>query len=375
MNKLHILHLEDSDADALLVQYAIHASGLDAEIVLAKKSSDYLEAIERGGFDVILADNGVADLTGLTALQKAREHCPSVPVICVCGCADEATALASRKAGAWGFVSKDHLWQLAFAIPQAVSAARATGAQGAGESQTTRHARVLAETKAQLEAVTRELETFTYSVSHDLRAPLRAITAFVQVLFEDCASQLDETAREHLERIRTQSVRMAALIEGLVRLARITGADVNKQTVDLSGLAHEVKLRLESNDPARRVQWEIQPGLEADADPTLMRTVLENLLSNAWKFTSRCAPARIEFGAQKTIDGSRAYFVGDNGLGFDPTNAAKLFGPFQHLHCEADLRGAGIGLATVQRILHKHGGRVWAEGTPGKGACFYFTLP
>jgi light-regulated signal transduction histidine kinase (bacteriophytochrome) len=123
------------------------------------------------------------------------------------------------------------------------------------------------------------------------------------------------------------------------------------------------------------VEWDIQPGLEAEADPVLMRTVLENLLSNARKFTSRSPAARIQFGAQRSSDGSLAYFVRDNGLGFDPSYAVKLFGPFQHLHSETDLRGAGIGLAAVQRIIHKHGGRVWAEGTPGKGASFYFTLP
>jgi signal transduction histidine kinase len=376
MSKLCILHLEDSDADASLVQRTLRASGIDAEIVLAKKASEFLGAIGRGGFDVILADNGVPGLTGLTALKKAREKCPSTPFICVSGHENEAQALASRQAGAWGFVAKDHLWQLAFAIPNAVQAAQAAAAprntREPKEGLTTKR---LAETKAQLEAVSKELETFTYSVSHDLRAPLRAISAFVQVLFEDCAGELDVTAREHLERIRSQSARMAALLEHLVRLARISRADLHKQKINLTELAEEIKARLEAAEPARRVEWRIQPRLEAEADPALMRTVLENLLGNAWKFTSKSATARIQFGAQPSADGSLAYFVKDNGLGFDPPFAVKLFGPFQHLHSEADLRGAGIGLAAVQRIIHKHGGRVWAEGSPGKGACFYFTLP
>ncbi|MBI3140614.1 MAG: PAS domain S-box protein [Rhodocyclales bacterium] len=226
---------------------------------------------------------------------------------------------------------------------------------------------------AELEASNRELEAFSYSVSHDLRAPLRGIDGFAQILAEDYAHHLDGAAREHLARIRTATQRMAQLIDEMLELARITRVTIHHRRVDLSALARSILPELRQ-DSTRQVEFLVAHQVEAQADPTLMRVVLDNLLGNAWKFTGRTAAARIEFGA-RADNGERVYFVRDNGAGFDPAYADKLFRTFQRLHRPDEFPGTGIGLATVHRIIQRHGGRVWAEGAVGEGATFYFTLP
>jgi PAS domain S-box-containing protein len=231
----------------------------------------------------------------------------------------------------------------------------------------------LARRNAELEALNRELEAFSYSVSHDLRAPLRSIDGFSQALIEDYGDRLDAPAREFLQRVRAAAQRMAVLIDDLLKLARVTRTGLKLEEVDLSALAREVAAELREHDPDRPVELAIAPDLRATADPRLVRLVLENLLGNAWKFTRGRAPARIEFSAV-TRDDSTAYCVRDNGAGFDMGYAGKLFGAFQRLHNASDYPGTGIGLATVQRIVHKHGGEVWAEGAVGQGASFCFTL-
>ncbi len=236
------------------------------------------------------------------------------------------------------------------------------------------------ERTADLAAVNRELEAFAYSVSHDLRAPLRAMDGFSQVLLEDHAPQLDPAARDHLERIRRGAQRMGKLIDDILALSRATRVEMSRTTVDLSTTAEQVLADCASSEPERRVTWEIQPGLVARGDPQLLRLVLENLLNNAWKFTRRQPAARIEFGRlspQQTgqSGGLDVYYVRDNGVGFDMMFADKLFGAFQRLHRSDEFPGTGIGLATVQRIIHRHHGRVWAEAEVDRGATIYFTLP
>lgn len=230
------------------------------------------------------------------------------------------------------------------------------------------------ERTAELEAANRELEAFSYSVSHDLRAPLRSIDGFSRIVLEDCAAKLDEDGRDNLRRVRAATQRMGELIDGILRLSRVARAELRGETLDLSALVHEVLAELQQADPARRVECVVAPGLTTLADPLLLRIVLENLLSNAWKFTGRRAAARIEFGAIER-DGTRAFFVRDNGAGFDANYAGKLFRPFQRLHSQDEFPGHGIGLATVQRIVRRHGGRLWAEGKVNEGAAFFFTLP
>lgn len=225
-----------------------------------------------------------------------------------------------------------------------------------------------------LAAANRELESFSYSVSHDLRAPLRTVDGFSQILLDEYAEKLDEVGRGYLERVRSGSRRMAELIDDLLELARVTRRDLQVQDCDLSALANDILGDLSQGDPARKVRIEVAAGMRVAADGGLLRIALENLLRNAWKFTGRRTDAVIEVGC--TGEGSeKTYFVRDNGVGFDMAYANKLFGAFQRLHSESEFEGTGIGLALVQRVVRRHGGSVWAEASPGAGACFYFTLP
>jgi len=224
-----------------------------------------------------------------------------------------------------------------------------------------------------LESVNHELEAFSYSVSHDLRAPLRAVDGFSRILLDEYADRLDDTGRDRLRRVRTAAQRMATLIDDLLKLSRITRSELKREDIDLSALAAEVIDELRNQEPNRVVQCTIQPGLIVWGDARLLRIVLDNLLGNAWKFTSKQPEAQIEFGMQMQDD-EPVYFVRDNGAGFDMAYAEKLFGAFQRLHDTNEFPGTGIGLATAQRIVHKHGGRIWAESKVEQGAIFYFTL-
>jgi PAS domain S-box-containing protein len=231
---------------------------------------------------------------------------------------------------------------------------------------------------AELEASTRELDAFAYSVSHDLRAPLRSLDGFSQMLLEDYGETLDETGRDYLHRLRAGAQRMAQLIDDLLDLSRATRVELRRERVDLSGLARTVVGELRAADPGRDVEVTVADHLVASGDPHLIRLVLQNLLSNAWKFTSKRSGARIEVGARDgggQGDGERVFLVRDNGAGFDMRYAGKLFDPFQRLHAAAEFEGTGVGLAIVQRIVRRHGGRVWAESEPDRGAAFWFTLP
>jgi signal transduction histidine kinase len=226
---------------------------------------------------------------------------------------------------------------------------------------------------AELLAANKELEAFSYSVSHDLRAPLRAMDGFSMALLEDSAGKLDETAQGYLRRIRAGSQRMAELIDDLLNLSRITRAEMRRERVDLTAMAEEIGAEFKVSCPDRQVELVVTRAMVVRADGPMLRVVLNNLLGNAWKYTARCAQARIEVGAQEQ-DGKRVFFVRDNGAGFDMAYVGKLFGAFQRLHSAQEFEGTGIGLALVQRIIHRHGGCVRAEGAVGQGATFYFTL-
>jgi light-regulated signal transduction histidine kinase (bacteriophytochrome) len=225
-----------------------------------------------------------------------------------------------------------------------------------------------------LAAANRELESFSYSVSHDLRAPLRTIDGFSKILLDEYASKLDATGRSYLDRVRAGSQRMAKLIDDLLELARITRRDPQIRACDLTALALDIATELKTADPRREVRVAVAPGMMVAADAGLLRIALDNLLRNAWKFTSLKSDAVIEVGCVDAVDG-RTYFVRDNGVGFDMAYVNKLFGAFQRLHSESEFQGTGIGLALVQRVIRRHGGQVWAEAEPDLGATFYFTLP
>jgi signal transduction histidine kinase len=227
----------------------------------------------------------------------------------------------------------------------------------------------------ELEVLNKEFEAFSYSVAHDLRSPLITIDGFTQVVLENTVDSLDETNRSHLERISTATRRMHRLINDLLALSKIVRAPLQSGTADLSGLAREILQTLGDGAPNRVADLEVAKGIVVQGDPGLLRIALENLLANAWKFTARKERTLIEFGRGTDRAGRTVYFVRDNGAGFDPRYASKLFSPFQRLHTEAQFAGTGIGLATVQRIIHRHGGEIWAESAVEAGAGFYFTLP
>jgi PAS domain S-box-containing protein len=229
---------------------------------------------------------------------------------------------------------------------------------------------------AELAAVNQELEAFSYSVSHDLRSPLRGIAGFSQALLEDYGETLDEQGKDYTRRIHAATQRMTQLIDDLLNLSRVTRSEMNREGLaDLSALARSIAQQLSGAQPERHVEFRIQEGLVARGDARLLRIALDNLIGNAWKFTSKRDHARIEFGSQGVENDQTVYYVRDNGAGFDMAYAGKLFGPFQRLHSAAEFPGTGIGLATVQRIIRRHGGRAWAESAVGQGTTVYFTLP
>ncbi len=226
---------------------------------------------------------------------------------------------------------------------------------------------------AQLEAVNDELEAFAYSVSHDLRTPLRSMDGFSQAILDDYSDKLDDTGKDFLHRIRNASRRMGQLIDDMLKLSRLTRSEMSYQQVDLSRIAEEIRRELQATNPERCVEWVITPGATAHGDARLLRIAMANLLGNAWKFTTGHERARIEFGLEER-DSETIYYVKDDGAGFDMAYADKLFGAFQRLHGATEFAGTGVGLATVQRIINRHSGRIWAEAEVEKGATFYFTL-
>ena len=236
----------------------------------------------------------------------------------------------------------------------------------------------LRKTSAQLEVANHELESFSYSVSHDLRAPLRAINGFSQILLEDYGDRFDDDCKDYFNRIQRNVDRMGTLIEDLLLLSRISRSEMRYDKVNLSELVQEISDDIQALQPERIVDLSVMPDAFVYADRNLMRVVLENLLQNAWKYTSRHPTAQISFGIAQNLDQSSAqttYFMHDDGAGFNMAQSSKLFGVFQRLHSTSEFPGTGIGLATVQRVIHRHGGKIWAESVPEQGATFYFTLP
>jgi PAS domain S-box-containing protein len=225
-----------------------------------------------------------------------------------------------------------------------------------------------------LAATNKELEAFSYSVSHDLRAPLRGMDGFSKTLLEDYSDKLDATGKNYLERIRAGTQRMGSLIDDMLKLSQVTRVEFKRESVDLSKMVRTILLTVRRNNPARDVKVSIQKDIIIDGDRHLLEIALTNLIDNAWKFTGKTKNARIEFGTLLK-DGKPVIFIRDNGVGFDMAYVDKLFGAFQRLHTTAEFPGTGIGLATVQRVIHRHGGKIWAEGEVGKGATFFFTIP
>jgi signal transduction histidine kinase len=315
--------------------------------------------------DLILTDLMMPELSGDQLVRELRggahPEMDATPIVLLTAKADEEIRVDLLRAGASDYLMKP------FSVEEL--SAR-VGNLVATRLATTRLERLA----AQLEQTNQELESFSYSVSHDLRAPLRRIAGFNQLLLEDCKDQLDATGRDYLARITDSTERMGLLIDDLLALSRAARGPLALDRVDLSQLARAAIEELRKADESRTVEIAIEDGLVAQGDARLLRIVLDNLLGNAWKYTRKTERPRVGFGA-KTLQRETCYFVSDNGVGFDPAHADRLFAPFQRLHSDQEFAGTGIGLATVQRIVHRHGGKVWAEASEGEGATFYFRLP
>lgn len=332
-----------------------------------------LEAIGRRVPTLILTDVTMPRLDGFGLLRAIRSDptLSGLPVILLSARAGEDSTVEGLEAHADDYLVKP------FSSRELLARVRAH-AELARQRELTQEISQQAKETAEAareaaEVANRELESFSYSVAHDLRAPLRSIDGFSLALLEDYHDKLDDEGRQYLGYVRESAQRMATLIDDLLALSRVTRSELRQEPMDLSALARAVLARLARAHPERVVELDIEDGLVDDGDERLLSVVLENLLGNAWKFTARTEGARISFGSYPHR-GRRAYVVRDNGAGFDMAFAHKLFGVFQRLHTAEQFEGTGIGLATVQRVIRRHGGRVWAEGAVGNGAAFHFTL-
>jgi signal transduction histidine kinase len=368
--------------------FALREVGYD--VIQAQSGEDAIEILAVQNVDCILLDLLMPGIGGQETCRriKASPALRNTPLIMLTAVEDRQMLIEGLSTGADDFIAKSNDFDVLCARIQAQIRRKQFEDENRSireqllhsklEATEARAARQLAEAKAQLveelKSKNQELEAFSYSVSHDLRSPLRGIDGFSQALLDDYGDTLDETARGYLHRIRAAAQRMAALIDDMLLLSRVNRAQINRVMVDLTALAETVADELKRQNPDRDVVLQIQPNLCAHADRGLMRVLLDNLLGNAWKFTARAVGARIDVSCV-VQDAQTVFVVRDNGAGFDMAHAGNLFQPFQRLHDAAEFPGTGIGLATVQRIVDRHGGRIWAEGAVGSGATVFFTVP
>jgi DNA-binding response OmpR family regulator len=361
----------------------------DYEVLLARSGGEALELAATQSIDCILLDLVMPDLDGQETCRRIKDL-PSmrdIPIIIMTGRTDQDAMIESLACGADDYVTKTG----DFEILQARIRAQIRRKQFEDENRRIREellrkdheaaeartARAIADARAEhtdeLRRANEELEAFSYSVSHDLRAPLRSIGGFSTILLEQYHDCLDEQGQDYLQRVCAGVHRMDQLIEALLELSRTARNELRRDRIDLSAIAHAVAEEVHQQQPQRAVTFVIEERLEINADRRLMRTLLDNLIGNAWKFTANTPSPRIEFGLQRT-EKDLCYFVRDNGVGFNSRHANRLFEPFRRLHSDTEFPGTGIGLATVRRIVNRHGGRVWAEAAPGLGATIYFTV-
>ncbi len=336
-------------------------------VVTESEPAAALARLERERFDVLLTDLNLPGMNGVGLLGRAVEKDPLLMGIVMTGQGTIDTAVQAMKTGAHDYILKPFKLSIALAVITRALAARQLRKANAVLQQQ------LAERTAELEVSNRELEAFSYSVAHDLRAPLRSVAGFASVIEEELGQSPSAVVADGLRRIRRAVGRMDGLTSDLIRLARVSRGKLDLCEVDLTRLAAEVAEQLHAEYPQRRVEWRLRPVPPASGDSGLLRVVLENLLSNAWKYTRDTSDAWVEFSSTFEND-LPVYRVTDNGVGFDSERARGLFTPFERFHPEGQFEGSGVGLATVQRIVHRHGGRIWAESAPGRGATFYFIL-
>ena len=383
-----ILAVDDSATYLQELAGALRGEGYD--VILGRSGEEALDLLSVQTVDCILLDLVMPGIGGHETCRRIKSApiLRDIPLVMLTAMDDRLSMVEGLGAGADDFIPKSGDFEVLKARVRAqirrkqfedeTRRIREELLSKALEATEARAARELAETRALLvderERKNKELEAFSYSVSHDLRAPLRAIDGFSQALLEDHADHLDDKGRDYLRRVRAGAQRMGDLIDDMLQLFRVSRAELRHEPVDLTRLARSVVADLARQEPDRHVEVQIQDGLTVDGDVNLLRIVLDNLLGNAWKFAGKIERANIEVGAEQR-DGHRAFFVRDNGAGFDMTYADNLFKPFQRLHSATEFPGTGIGLATVQKVIDRCGGRVWAEGAVGRGATFFFTLP
>jgi signal transduction histidine kinase len=356
-------------SDQLLVTEPIRFEGKPIGSLLIRADLSELHARQRRYAGIVVVILAGAFLLAI-AMSRLIEKTISRPILHL---ADTARAVSAQKDYSVRAVAegRDEIGLLVVTFNEMLDQIEGQNSD-LEEARRELEERVLARTR-DLATANQELEAFSYSVSHDLRAPLRAIDGFSKALLSDYGPKLDERARHYLDRVRAGTQRMSGLIDDLLGLARVSRRELVRQRVDVSEVARRVAAELSRHHPTRAVQVDIRDGLSAEADSHLLTIVLENLMGNAWKFTGKRDDALVEVGQK--ADGRQApFYVRDNGAGFEMAYADKLFGAFQRLHGDEDFEGTGIGLATVQRIVTRHGGQIWAEGEVGKGATFYFTL-
>jgi signal transduction histidine kinase len=338
-----------------------------------------LNAFDPTQFDLVLTDLTMPDMNGIELLRALRERDPTVIGIVMTGQGTIDTAVAAMKAGALDYILKPFTLRMIVPVLDRAYTVRSLRKENVELRQTEELIRNLnmslencvRERTRQLTDANKELDAFTHSISHDLRAPLRAIDGFGRLLADHCEASLDAQGRSYLDRVLQSIKRMEQLIDDLMRLSRISQAELHCTEVDLTAMAEEILNDLRSSEPSRVVNATVSQNVHCFADPRLLRIALENLLNNAWKFTAKVSPARIEVGR----DESGCVYVRDNGAGFDSARTGELFSPFRRLHSAAEFAGTGVGLSIVQRIIRRHGGRITAQATPGHGATFCFTLP
>jgi signal transduction histidine kinase len=366
---VRVLMVEDNPSDALLIRYELSQSqGYCFEVTLVGRLAEAIGKLREEPFDVALLDLGLPDSNGVSTFTQIRTACPRLPIVVLTGAEDEAAGIEAIRHGVQDYLVKGSLDGkfIARAIRYAIERQRV---EEALRERTT----LLEERTRQLEDTIQELDGFSYSVSHDLKAPLRAVDGYARMILKKSGDKLDEDTVRMLDVIRSNTKLMGELIEDLLSFSRLSRKTVKVEKIDMGGLISDVWEEIRTANPDREMKVSITNILPGFGDPQLMRQVLANLLSNAVKFTRDRKPAVIEMSSCRR-NGEVVYCLRDNGIGFDMRYHDKLFTVFERLNPEG-YDGTGVGLAIVQRIIQRHGGRVWAEGETDRGATFFFTLP